>query len=107
MIYEMRVYEAAEGHAEAMRRRFEAEVVPRLPRHGIELLGVFTDDAAPGKLTYLSRFESEDARKHAWASFSADEEWRTVKADSEKNGPLIRQQLVTILTPTVVGLLLS
>ena len=107
MLYEMRVYEAAEGRADAMRRRFETEVVPRLPCHGIELMGVFTSEAAPTHLTYLTRFKDDAARKEAWASFSADEEWRAIKAVSEKDGPLIREQIVSVLTPALAGLILS
>jgi hypothetical protein len=50
MIYEIRVYDAAEGQAQSMRMRFEREVVPRLPHHGIELLGVFVTPAVAGLL---------------------------------------------------------
>ena len=43
MIYEIRVYEAAEGKADAMRRRFLEVVAAKFfPRHGIELIGAFT-----------------------------------------------------------------
>jgi hypothetical protein len=106
MIYEMRIYEHVEGRAEAVRKRFVDEVVPRLPKHGIELLGVF---AAPEdkKLTYLTRFKDENARKAAWASFSADPEWKAVKAASETNGPLIAKQIVTVMDPIVAGLPLA
>jgi hypothetical protein len=106
MIYEMRIYEHVEGRAEAVRKRFVDEVVPRLPKHGIELLGVFV---APEdkKLTYLTRFKDENARKAAWASFSADPEWKAVKAASETNGPLIAKQIVTVMDPIVAGLPLA
>jgi len=40
LIYEIRVYEAAEGKADAMRRRFLEIVAAKFfPRHGIELIG--------------------------------------------------------------------
>lgn len=107
MIYEIRIYEAAEGRADAMRERFRHEVVPRLPRHGIELLGVFTAPAEDGRLTYMTRFASEQARKDAWASFGADPDWKAVKAASEANGPLLQNQTVSILSPAVAGLLLA
>ena len=76
MIYEIRVYEAAEGRADAMRRRFRDNVATKFfPRHGIELVGAFTAAAEDGRLTYMTRFADEDARKKAWASFAADPEW--------------------------------
>ena len=107
MIYEIRVYEAEEGRAQAMRARFKEHVVPRLPQHGIELIGVFEAPAEDGRLTYLTRFRSEEDRTKAWAAFGADNEWRQIKAASEVNGPLLKQQTVSVLSPAVAGLLLG
>ncbi len=105
MIYEIRVYEAAEGRADAMRRRFCDKVAPHFfPRHGIELLGVFTAPVEDGRLTYMTRFADEDARKKAWASFAADPEWAAVKASSETGGPLLKNQIVSVLSPVIPGL---
>lgn len=108
MIYEIRVYEAAEGRADAMRGRFCDHVATRFfPRHGIELLGVFTAPAEDGRLTYMTRFKDEDARKKAWAAFAADPEWAAVKAASETGGPLLKNQTVSVLSPAIAGLLLG
>ncbi len=105
MIYEIRVYEAAEGRAEAMRRRFADNVATRFfRRHGIELLGVFTAPVEDGRLTYMTRFADEDARKKAWASFAADPEWAAVKASSETDGPLLKNQTVSVLSAAIAGL---
>ena len=105
MIYEIRVYEAAEGRADAMRRRFYNNVATRFfPRHGIELLGAFTAPVDDGRLTYMTRFANEDARKKAWASFAADPEWAAVKAASETDGPLLKNQIVSVLSPAIAGL---
>src|SRR5947209_2902306 len=83
VIYEIRVYEAFEGKVDAMKARFKSEVVKRFPTHGIELLGVFESDADACRLTYLTRFKSEQDRATAWAAFGADPEWRAVKAATE------------------------
>ena len=108
MIYEIRVYQAAEGCAAAMRRRFLNEVAAKFfPRHGIELLGAFTTPDDDGRLTYMTRFADEDARKRAWASFGADPEWAAVKAASETNGPLLKSQVVSVLSPALAGALLG
>ena len=107
MIYEIRVYEASEGNADAMKARFKNEVVKRLPSHGIELLGVFDSAAEASKLTYLTRFKSEDDRIRAWADFGADPQWRAIKAATEVNGPLLKHQTVSVLSPAVAGLLLA
>lgn len=107
MIYEIRIYEAADGKADAMKARFKNEVVKRFPGHGIELLGVFESQADASRLTYLTRFTSEEDRSRAWASFGADPQWLMVKAASEVNGPLLKQQTVSVLSPAVAGLLLG
>ncbi|RUT34670.1 NIPSNAP family protein [Arsenicitalea aurantiaca] len=106
MIYELRVYEHVEGRADAVRQRFEAEVVPRFPKHGIELVGAFVDQDT-NRLTYLTRFENAEASKAAWASFGADPEWKAAKAASETDGPLIARQVATTLTPAIAGLPLA
>jgi hypothetical protein len=107
VIYEIRVYEAADGKAEAMKARFKNEVVKRFPNHGIELLGVFEQASDAARLTYLTRFKSEDERSKAWAAFGADPEWRSVKAATEVDGPLLKNQSVAVLSPAVAGLLLT
>lgn len=107
MIYEIRIYEAAEGKADAMKARFKNEVVRRFPNHGIELLGVFESESDTSRLTYLTRFKSEAERAKAWAAFGADPKWLVVKAATEVNGPLLKNQTVSVLSPTVAGLLLG
>ena len=108
MIYEIRVYEAAEGKADAMRRRFLEVVAPKLfPRHGIELIGTFKSQTEDGRLTYMTRFADEDARKKAWAAFGADADWAAAKAASEIDGPLLKSQVISILSPVDASLLLN
>jgi hypothetical protein len=107
LLCEFRVYEAAEGKLEAMRARFKTEVVPRLPRRGIELLGVFEAAADDGRLSYLTRFRSEDDRTKAWAACGSDREWRTIEAATEVHGPLLKNQAVSVLSSAVTGLLLA
>jgi heme-degrading monooxygenase HmoA len=107
VIYEIRVYEAADGKADAMKARFKNEVVKRFPGHGIELLGVFESATDASRLTYLTRFKSEEDRSQAWTAFGADPEWRAVKTASEVDGPLLKNQTVSVLSPAVAGLLLA
>ena len=108
MIYEIRVYEAADGRADAMRRRFlDVVAVKFFPRHGIEVVGVFTAPVEDGRLTYMTRFADEDARKKAWSAFAADSEWVSAKATSEADGPLMKCQVISVLSPAAAGLLLG
>jgi hypothetical protein len=105
LIYEIRIYEAADGRADAMRRRFRDQAASRFfPRHGIDLIGVFIAPVEDGRLTYMTRFADEYARKKAWAAFGADPEWLAVKASSETEGPLLKNQIVSVLSPAMAGL---
>lgn len=108
MIYEIRVYEAVEGRADAMRARFKDVVATTFfPRHGIELIGAFVAPEDDGRLTYMTRFKDEAARKAAWAAFGGDAEWAAAKKASETDGPLLKSQTVSVLSPMVAGLQLG
>jgi hypothetical protein len=108
LIYEIRVYEAVEGKADAMRGRFFEHVASKFfPRHGIELVGAFKAPQEDGRLTYMTRFASEEARKTAWAAFGADPDWAKIKAASEVDGPLLKNQVISVLSPAISGLVLD
>jgi hypothetical protein len=51
-------------------------------------------------LVYLLAFPSHEARDKAWKEFSADPEWQTAKADSEKNGKLVEKVESSYMTAT-------
>ena len=106
MIYEIRVYEHAEGQADAVLERFRREVAPRFADYGIELVGVFSD-VATQELTYLTRFPDEAARKKGWESFKTDAGWLAAKAASETDGPLVLKQRATVLNPVMSGLVIG
>jgi hypothetical protein len=81
MIDEIRIYEAAEGRAAATRQRLHTEV--RLH---------FADDKAP--IT-------------AAPSIGTDPQWKAIEPASEGNGSLLQTRTVSLLSPTVPGLLLG
>jgi hypothetical protein len=46
-------------------------------------------------------FSSKEAEKIAWDAFAKDEEWKVVKAESEKaSGPLLASQSTLYLSST-------
>jgi len=40
-------------------------------------------------------------------AFAADPEWAKVKANTEKDGPLLKSQSMSILSPAISGLVLD
>lgn len=99
MIYELKKYTAQPGKAEALKARFEAHTMPIFARLGIEIVHCWTEPAAPDAFWYLTRFASGEARDAALQAFSTDAEWKRVKANSEAEGPLLKEQSTTALVP--------
>ncbi len=97
-ILEIRTYRATEGKFDALLQRFVTQVVPRLPNHGIELVGLYTADQPDERLVYLTRFAREEDRVAGWKSFGSDPDWLAAKAASEADGPLLERQEVTVLS---------
>jgi hypothetical protein len=99
MLHELKRYQAHPGKADALRARFVAVTIPIFRRLGMEVLHYWTCPQEPDAMYYLVQFPDEAARTAAWAAFAADAQWKTAKADSEKDGPLLATQTTVILNP--------
>ena len=102
MIYEYRVYEAAPGKLEALNARFRNHTLGIFERHGIKNIGYWTASVGDysDRLIYIVAFEDEGHRERAWAEFSADPEWKRVRAESEVDGALVARVFNSLLSPT-------
>ena len=102
MIYEYRVYEAAPGKLEALNARFRNHTLGIFERHGIKNIGYWTAGVGDysDRLIYIVAFEDEGHRERAWAEFSADPEWNSVRAESEADGALVARVFNSLLSPT-------
>lgn len=93
-VYDMRIYKANPGKLEALNARFRDHTCKIFKRLGIEIIGFWTPtdgEEAKDTLIYIVAFPSVEAQKKAWAAFWADPEWKKVKADSEKDGVLVKE----------------
>jgi len=93
-VYELRTYVANPGKFEALLARFRDHTCTLFKKHGIEVVGFWTPRqgaAAGNTLIYLVVFPSVEAQKKAWAEFRADPDWIKAKAESEKDGPLLKK----------------
>ena len=52
------------------------------------------------ELTYLLQWESMADREKKWNAFQADPEWIAKRAETEKDGPIVENVSVQLLTPT-------
>lgn len=92
-LFEMRTYHAAPGKLDALHARFRDVTNKLFAKHGMEMIGYWVpmnkDGQYESTLVYILAFPNRAARDKAWKDFAADPEWKTAKADSEKDGPLL------------------
>ena len=100
-VFELRIYYANPGKMEALHARFKNHTNKLLEKHGMTLIGFWTDEKEPQrKLLYLVAHKSKEAAQASWKAFGADPDWKAAKAESEKGGVLVEKVDVVWLNPT-------
>jgi hypothetical protein len=102
-IFELRTYHPEPGKLDALQARFRDHTVGLFDKHGITVIGFWTsvDTADPaGELVYLLAFPDRAAAEKSWTEFRHDPAWIEARADSERNGPLVRALESVFLSPT-------
>jgi len=105
VVFELRVYHAAEGKLDDLLARFRNHTITIFNRHGMESVAYWTptdsDDPLRGKtLFYILKHPSREAATANWAAFRDDPEWKSVSAASEVNGKLVDKVESTFLKLT-------
>ena len=101
MIYELRVYEVFPGKMEALHRRFEDVTVPLWQHLGVTIIGFWTTVIGPShnQLIYILAFENLAQREEIWQRFKNDPDWLVALAETEQDGPLVKQISNSFMTP--------
>ena len=102
-VFELRIYKTNPGKLDALHARFRDHTCKLFQKHGIELVGFWTPtegDEAKDTLVYIVAFPSVEAQKQAWKAFGDDPDWKKAKADSEKDGVLVKTLTSQNLAPT-------
>jgi hypothetical protein len=102
MIYEQRVYRATPGKLPNLLARFRGHTLKIWERHGIRQAGFFTTviGASNQELTYYLAWESLAEREAKWTAFASDPAWLAVRAETEKDGPIVDNIASQFLAPT-------
>ena len=91
-VYEPRLYHVNEGKMDALKARFGDHTDSIFKRHNMKSIGYWSPEDAPSSqnlFIYILEYPSRQEAEKNWAAFQADPEWQKVKAESEKNGPLV------------------
>jgi hypothetical protein len=91
-VYELRLYHVNEGKIAELIGRFGNHTDAIFKRHNMKSVGYWSPEDAPSSqnlFVYILEHPSRQEAEQNWAAFQADPEWQKVKAESEKNGPLV------------------
>ncbi len=94
-VYELRIYRTNEGKLPNLDARFRDHTIRIFDRHGMKSVGYWHPTQEPASndtLIYILRHDSPDAAKKSWAAFGADEEWKKVAEESQKDGRFLRER---------------
>jgi hypothetical protein len=102
MIYELRLYQCLPGRLPALLSRFQNHTLRLWEKHGIRQAGFWTTlvGESSQRLTYMLAWESLAEREKRWSAFIADPEWLAIRAESEKDGPIVQDIGNQLLAPT-------
>jgi len=93
--FELRVYHTHPDRMPALEKRFKDHTIKLLEKHGMKLVGFWKPvPAAEGGdtvLVYLVEHASREAADKSWDTFRKDADWMKVRADSEKDGPIVKK----------------
>lgn len=100
MIHEFRTYTCMPGKLPVVLKRFETATLGLFKKHGIRSGPLFTVAVGDDNLQikYIIEWESLAERDRAWTAFRADPDWQKALAESEKDGPVIRQMSNELLS---------
>ncbi len=93
--FELRIYRTNEGKLGNLDARFRDHTIRIFNRHGMQSVAYWHPTDEPSSrdtLIYIIRHKSRDAAKASWKSFGADEEWREVAKQSQKDGRFLRER---------------
>lgn len=91
-VFEIRTYTAPEGKLQDLQRRFREHTLKLFERHGMVNIAYWTPQdptLASNTLIYVLAHKNRQAAARSWAAFSADPEWKQVRAASEANGKIV------------------
>jgi hypothetical protein len=100
MLYEIRRYQTRPGRRAEWVEYMDSVVVPYFTDRGMDIVGLFVDEADPDGYVWIRRFEDEDDRTARCADVYESERW------VNEIGPVVHelleidQSVITSVVPT-------
>lgn len=93
--FELRIYHTHPDRMPALEKRFKDHTIKLLEKHGMKLVGFWKPVPAPEGgdtvLIYLVEHANREAADKSWDTFRKDADWLKARADSEKDGPIVKK----------------
>jgi hypothetical protein len=102
-VYELRMYHVDPGKMNALKARFGDHTDAIFKQHNMKSVGYWVPADAPNSqnlFIYLLEHPGREEAKKYWDAFHDNPDWQKVKADSEKNGPLVDHVDSYFMDPT-------
>lgn len=91
-VFELRTYTANEGKLDALQARFRDHTMKLFEKHGMENVGYWVptdEERSKNTLIYMITHKNRETAEESWKAFRDDPGWQKVRAESERNGPLV------------------
>jgi len=99
-IYELRTYTSHEGRLGDVVNRFRDHTMRIFEKHGMVSVGYWIPKETPNTLIYVLSHPNREAATKNWDEFRNDPEWKTARAASEANGPIVLKTQSVFMEPT-------
>lgn len=101
-VFELRVYQAAEGKLDQLDARFRDHTIDLFRRHGIKSVAYWhalDEPQSDDHLIYIIKHDSREAAKESWKAFGSDPDWKKA-AKASGVGRLAKPPESTYMKPT-------
>jgi hypothetical protein len=99
-VFELRTYTSHEGRLNDVVNRFRDHTKRIFEKHGMISVGYWIPQETPNTLIYILAHPSREAATKNWDAFRNDPEWKTARAASEVNGPIVLKTQSVFMDPT-------
>jgi len=89
MIYELRIYHMHPGRLSAIHKRFAEHTLALFEKFGIKTVDFWEDAEGKETIYYVLEHKDRETRDRCFSEFQASQEWLTVRAESELDGPIV------------------